>query len=146
MISVFGVIAVEDVDKDQEKFIVEGVDASRLKNTLLLRDHNAKIHLVGAVGRITEVNVVLTETDRNSSLIRMFRQAGCKPFVGIHALIWDSTIEAIINSGHPIYFGLGGVTLETSSDGGVKLIKRSTINYVTFTLRGSHEAYRVLAW
>lgn len=146
MITVYGAIAIEDVDKVNEKFVVEGCDISAFNdnNRVVLTRHHDQRPLDGAIGYALEATAFLEEPQGHWKAIWNFN--GGNPFVGVEARLFDPLIERLIDCKIRLYFGVGGAVMETKREGDVRLLVRTRLNQLIITDKPAHTGYRVWTW
>lgn len=147
MISVYGIIAIEDTDNVNEKFVVEGCDISVFNDSagrvVLTRTHDQRL-LDGAIGYALEAETFLEEPQGHWKALWTFN--GSRPFVGVQARIFDPLVERLLDCKVRLYFGVGGVVLEKKQDGDVCLLTKTKLNQLIITDKPAHTAYRVWTW
>jgi hypothetical protein len=141
---IYGIIAIQDVDKQGDIIMLEGFDAGELLYRPLMKKVGSK-DLGDIIGHVYEIGAVREPKDSQDveydhEIKNLSEIAKGKPFFWARAEVFDKSLIATLDAGIKLYYGMSGSILEKDEENGVCQIKRAIAKGLGLTLFGAHEA------
>ena len=137
---IFGIVAINDLDRAGESFSISGIDARELRGAHIRWNLNRPYDIESVIGVVADYTIVFTGDDIEApDEYKVWEGSGKHPCVMVRATVFDAHIEKALRSRLPLYFAVEGTVLEREN---ANLVK-TKLHGLALTVHPAHQAYRV---